>query len=96
MVPAMTLLTLAENAMKHGPSAGHRGRVTLEVTEEPTGVRMAIENPGAFTGPRAGSDGLPTLQRRLLLHYEGRATLSVAAAADDSSRTRAELWVPTT
>lgn len=96
MVPAMTLLTLAENAMKHGPSAGHRGRVTLEIAEDPTGVRLAIENPGAFTGPRAGSDGLPTLRRRLLLHYEGRATLSVAAAADDSSRTRADLWVPRT
>lgn len=95
-LPPMTLLTLAENAMKHGPSAGHRGRVLLEILEENGGVRLAVENPGAFTGPRDGSDGLPTLQKRLLLHYEGRASLSVGAAATDSTRTRAELWVPRT
>ncbi len=93
-VPPMSLLTLAENAMKHGPSAGHRGPVQLQVMPEPNGVRLAIENPGAFEGPRAGSDGLPTLERRLLLHYEGRASLTVAAAPADSTRTRAELWVP--
>ncbi len=95
-LPPMTLLTLAENAIKHGPSAGQRGRVLLEIREEPTGVRLAIENPGAFSGPRDGSDGLPTLQKRLLLHYDGRASLSVGAAAEDSNRTRAELWVPKT
>jgi two-component system sensor histidine kinase AlgZ len=95
-VPPMSLLTLAENAMKHGPSAGARGPVQVEITEEPNGVRLAIENPGAFKGPRAGSDGLPTLERRLLLHYEGRAALSVGPAPNDPTRTRAELWVPRT
>ena len=91
----MALLTLAENAMKHGPSAGNRGTVQLSVIEDPTGVRVTIENPGPFHGPRLGSDGLPTLERRLLLHYEGRSTLSVGAASDPT-RTRAELWVPKT
>ncbi len=94
-VPPMALLTLAENAMKHGPSAGHRGTVLLEVTEGPEGIQVAIDNPGAFTGPRPGSDGLPTLERRLQLHYAGRARLKVRAAADPT-RTRAELWVPKT
>ena len=92
-VPPMSLLALAENAMKHGPSAGHRGSVQLTIADEPNGVRMTLENPGPFKGPRAGSDGLPTLERRLLLHYEGRASLSVGPASD-ASRTRAELWVP--
>ena len=94
-VPPMALLTLAENAMKHGPSAGNRGVVQLSVTEEPNAVRVTIENPGPFNGPRPGSDGLPTLERRLLLHYEGRSTLSVGPASDPT-RTRAELWVPKT
>jgi two-component system sensor histidine kinase AlgZ len=96
MVPPMVLLTLAENAMKHGPSAGHRGTVLLQISEEAAGVRISIENPGAFNGAREGSDGLPTLERRLSLHYEGRAKFSIFAAANDSTRTRAELWVPTT
>jgi len=93
-VPPMALLTLAENAIKHGPSAGHRGPVQLTLLEEAAGVRVTIENPGPFKGPREGSDGLPTLRRRLLLHYAGRATLKVGPAASDPTRTRAELWVP--
>lgn len=92
-IPPMALLTLAENAIKHGPSAGHRGAVELKVSEDSTGIAVTLENPGAFKGPRAGSDGLPTLQRRLLLHYEGRARLDVGAAIDPT-RTRAQLWLP--
>ena len=35
-VPPMLLLPLAENAMKHGPGAGHRGRVELSVRADAT------------------------------------------------------------
>ncbi len=90
----MVLLTLAENAMKHGPSAGHRGLLRLTVLEEQGGVRVTIENPGRFNGPRAGSDGLPTLERRRLFHYEGRARFEIGPAGNDNPRTRAELGVP--
>lgn len=92
-VPPMALLTLAENAMKHGPGAGNRGVVTLEVQREGAGTRLAIENPGRYAGPRAGSQGLPTLERRLRLAYDGHARLKVGPASDEQ-RTCAELWIP--
>jgi two-component system, LytTR family, sensor histidine kinase AlgZ len=91
-VPPMSLLTLAENAVKHGPAAGHRGVLNLAVLPKDGGVLLGIENPGKYKGPRQGSDGLPTLERRLRLAYGGRAKLSVREAGDD--RTRADLWIP--
>lgn len=92
-VPPMSLLTLAENAMKHGPGAGHRGVVTLEVKRDGAGTRLSIENPGRYAGPRTGSQGLPTLERRLRLAYDGHARLAVGPASDEQ-RTRGELWIP--
>ena len=91
-VPPMSLLTLAENAVKHGPAAGHRGVVNLAILPKSGGTLISLENPGPYKGPRAGSDGLPTLERRLKLAYDGRAKLTVASAGE--SRSRAELWLP--
>jgi LytS/YehU family sensor histidine kinase len=91
-VPPMLLLPLAENAVKHGPSAGHRGTIRLTVRPEAgSRVRVEVENPGAYTGPRAGSDGLPTLMKRLELAYGGRARFDISG---DASRTCAWLEVP--
>ncbi|MFT3839616.1 MAG: histidine kinase [Myxococcaceae bacterium] len=92
-VPPMSLLTLAENAMKHGPGAGNRGVVMLEVKRDGAGTRLIIENPGRYAGPRTGSQGLPTLERRLRLAYDGHARLAVGPATDEQ-RTRGELWIP--
>jgi LytS/YehU family sensor histidine kinase len=91
-VPPMVVLALAENAVKHGPAAGHRGAVALSVAPKDGGLSVVLENPGPFKGARPGSDGLPTLERRLQLAYEGRARLSVGAAGEQ--RTKAELWLP--
>jgi two-component system sensor histidine kinase AlgZ len=92
-VPPMVLLALAENAVKHGPAAGHRGEIKLSIEPEDGGVRITLENPGAYGGPREGSAGLPTLRRRLELAYEGRARFEIKVAGEN--RTRAELWLPT-
>ena len=94
MVPPMCLLTLVENAMKHGPGAGHRGRVLLSVKLADSKLVIALENPGRFTGPRAGSAGLPSLERQLALAYRGRARFTIASAGADSERTRAVLELP--
>lgn len=91
-VPPMSLLTLAENAVKHGPAAGHRGTLTLAIVKKNGGVEVAIDNPGFYKGPREGSDGLPTLERRLKLAYDGRARFEIESV--DEGRTRAKVWFP--
>ena len=91
-LPPMSLVSLAENAMKHGPGAGHRGALQLTVREEGSQFLFVLENPGAFRGPREGSEGLPSLRRQLELTYGGRAAIVVEAAG--ASRTRATLRIP--
>jgi hypothetical protein len=90
-VPPLLLLPLAENAMKHGPGAGHRGRVSLRLQGEQGLLRVTLENPGPYRGPREGGQGLPLLERRLQLAYGGRATLRMAEL---DGATRAELTMP--
>ena len=91
-VPPMSLVSLAENAMKHGPGAGHRGALQLTLRAEPGQLVFVLENPGAFRGPREGSEGLPSLRRQLELTYGSRAALRVEAAGE--GRTRATLRIP--
>jgi sensor histidine kinase YesM len=90
-VPPLVLLPLAENAVKHGPAAGHRGVLVLKVSTEGERLHVMLENPGPYRGPRPGSDGLPTVERRLALAYEGRAKLRIEGVGN---RTRVELELP--
>jgi hypothetical protein len=91
-VPPMILLPLAENAMKHGPSAGHKGEVRLRVRADGERVVVTIENPGAYKGPRAAGSGLDIVKRRLALSHGGRATLDIRGA---EGRTIATVTIPT-
>jgi hypothetical protein len=86
----MILLPLVENAIKHGPASGHRGVVRFAVgpSSHPERLVVTVENPGAYAGPRAGSEGLPTVERRLELAYGEEATLRIARAGD---RTRVDV-----
>lgn len=90
-VPPMVLLPLAENAVKHGPAAGHRGRIDLNVSVSGDALTLRVENPGTSRGPREGSAGLPTVERRLALAYGGRAQLALASA---EGRTRVTVTLP--
>jgi two-component system, LytTR family, sensor histidine kinase AlgZ len=92
-VPPMLLLPLAENAVKHGPSAGHGGAVALTIRlDEAAGrVLVSISNPGRFRGPRPGGEGLQMVEKRLALAYEGAATFTVEARGE---RTVAEVTLP--
>jgi len=74
-VPPLMFLPLAENAVKHGPAAGHRGQLSLTVAAGETGLVFTLENPGASKGPREGSTGLPMVERRLALAYGANARL---------------------
>jgi two-component system sensor histidine kinase AlgZ len=92
----MVLLPIAENAVKHGPASGHRGVVRFVVVAQGERLRVTIENPGAYGGPRAGSEGLPTIERRLHLAYGGSASIRIEghAGAGGGDRTRVELDLP--
>jgi hypothetical protein len=93
-VPPMILLPVAENAMKHGPGAGHRGKVELSVRADAAGLVIDLVNPGAYRGPRDGGSGLPMVENRLRLAYGGRATLAIGADRGDAGRTRVTVRVP--
>ena len=93
-VPPMIVLPLAENSVKHGPGAGRRGAIRVRARLE--GARkerlvVRIENPGAYGGPRPGSDGVPTVQRRLALAYDGDGGLAISG---DATKTTAVLDLP--
>jgi len=91
MLPPMLLLSLAENAYKHGPAAGNPGPVRLAVERAEDRVRITLENPGSFDGPREGGQGLDLVRRRLALVYGDAARLSIREV---EGRTRAELLFP--
>ncbi len=82
MLPPMLLLPAVENAIKHGPAAGHAGEVELRVREADTGVVISVRNPGRFAGRRPGGEGVPMIERRLDLAYEGRAHLEIVAEGE--------------
>ncbi|WNG50138.1 sensor histidine kinase [Archangium minus] len=90
-VPPLVLLPLAENAVKHGPAAGHRGPISLSVQTRGDTLLFALENPGASKGPREGSSGLPTVERRLALAYAGGASLALDS---QEARTRVTVTLP--
>lgn len=93
-LPPMLLLPIAENAMTHGPGAGHRGRVALSVRADGEALVIALSNPGAYRGPRAGGSGLPMVENRLRVAYGDRASFMIGADGDDAQRTRVTLRVP--
>jgi LytS/YehU family sensor histidine kinase len=90
-VPPLLLLPLAENAVKHGPSAGHRGEISVSVRPDGASVRVEIENPGEFHGRRDGGEGLPGVEQRLRHAFAGRARFSISGQGD---RTVARVTVP--
>jgi two-component system sensor histidine kinase AlgZ len=90
-VPPMILLPLTENAMKHGPCAGHRGEVVMRVHAVGDEVVFEIDNPGRFAGPRAGGEGLELVRRRLAHAYGGAARFEIAAHGE---RTKARVRIP--
>ena len=93
-VPPMILLPIAENAMKHGPSAGHRGGVELSVRADGATLVIDLVNPGAYRGPRDGGSGLPMIEKRLHLAYGDRASFAIGADGEGRDRTRATVRVP--
>lgn len=78
LIPPMLLLPLVENAIKHGPSAGHRGAIRVEITAQGAEVCVLISNPGPFKGLREQGQGVKMVERRLALSFGAGSSLSLS------------------
>lgn len=78
-IPSMILLTLAENAIKHGIEPSLRGgEVTVSAAVEHGAVRLRVRDSGVGMGAEAGAGtGLDNLRRRIQLAYGEAATLAL-------------------
>jgi signal transduction histidine kinase len=91
-VPPMLLLPLLENAITHGPAAGHAGEVVISVSATSDGARITMTNPGAYAGRREGGHGIDMVEKRLVLAYGERASFSIEAV---DAQTLATVLLPT-
>lgn len=79
-IPSMMLLTLAENAIKHGIEPSLRGgRIDICAERQGTNLRVSVQDSGVGLSdtPNPGI-GLQNVRDRLSLQYGAQATLTVA------------------
>lgn len=77
-VAPLLLVSIVENALKHGPRSGHRGVILVRVGLHGDGLRCRVENPGAFSPrPAHSGRGLATLRARLAFAYGGAYRFSL-------------------
>lgn len=82
LCPPMTLLTLVENAVRHGIDPGEEGgRIDIHVQRRGSRCEIRVSDTGVGLAPHTGGlgTGLSTLRERLNLVFGGEATLRVAA-----------------
>jgi LytS/YehU family sensor histidine kinase len=81
-LPPMTLLTLVENAVRHGIDPSERGG-SIEVGAErdgPQRVRLWVRDTGCgLDETRPPGTGLASLRERLAAAYGGRSALNLSA-----------------
>jgi len=89
--PPMTLLTLVENAVRHGISArSSAGRVRVEARREGDALILVVEDdgPGMEATPAAAGSGtgLRNTRERLAQMYDGRHRFEVTEARGGGTR----------
>lgn len=78
MVPPAMLLTLAENAVKHGiGQLENGGRIDIEVAADGPWLCITMRNSGQYHPQGSGGLGLKQIRARLEALYQGRASLDI-------------------
>ncbi len=74
----LSIQTLVENAIKHGIARRKAGgRITITVQRNGHGLQATVQNPGTLQTPATGGLGLKNLAERLLLQFNGKASLQL-------------------
>lgn len=83
-VPSMMLLTLVENAIKHGIEPSLRGgEIRIAAARAGTSLLLSVRDTGAGLAAQPGAgEGLANVRHRLQLLYGVAATLDVRGADD--------------
>ncbi|MES2015087.1 MAG: histidine kinase [Pseudomonadota bacterium] len=83
-VPSMMLLTLVENAIKHGIEPSLRGgEVVVSARSDGATLTLAVRDSGAGLGAQAGAgEGLANVRSRLQLLYGAHGALVIGAVPD--------------
>lgn len=92
--PPTTLLTLVENAVRHGIDPSEEGgRIDIEVSLDERLCRLRVDDTGLGLGTAGGGlgTGLTTLRERLHLAFGGRARLRLEAGPQGGVRAEIEL-----
>ena len=91
--PSLMLMTLVENAMKHGVGPAARGTVAIRASAPGGKLRVSVEDDGAGLGGTIGSGvGLANVRERLAALFGGAARLDLESA--ERHGTRATIEVP--
>jgi len=79
--PPMLLITLVENAVKHGLEPAGGGRIEVRARSRRSQLEVIVLDDGAGFGATASSGtgvGLANVRRQLAARYPGRARLTLA------------------
>jgi LytS/YehU family sensor histidine kinase len=93
MLPPMTLLTLVENAVRHGIDPSEAGgRIEVGARREARGVRLWVADTGrGIDETKVPGTGLTNLRERLASTFGARANLSLHAVEPHGVRAEIEL-----
>lgn len=77
--PPLMLMTLVENAVKHGIAPRGGGRIEIRATQDAKGVRVEVDDDGpGLAKPMGRGVGLANVRERLRTLYGARARLELA------------------
>lgn len=95
LIPALSIQTLIENAIKHGISKKTEGgKLVVKISDKSDEIIIKITNPGSLDGNKSNRHGVgvENLNKRLRYHYNGSASFTLKQPEKDL--VQAEMKLP--